>query len=48
MSNERVSAGLQRVLAGLMTACAQDPFEIHVYDYETLKPVEFTLEQHHV
>jgi hypothetical protein len=25
---------------------AQDPFEIHVYDYETLKPGQFTLEQH--
>jgi hypothetical protein len=24
----------------------QDPFEIHVYDYETLKPGQFTLEQH--
>jgi len=27
-------------------AHAQDPFEIHVYDYETLKPGQFTLEQH--
>ncbi|MGP0073786.1 MAG: hypothetical protein ACLPWF_17870 [Bryobacteraceae bacterium] len=27
-------------------ACAQDPFEIHVYEYETLKPGQFTLEQH--
>jgi hypothetical protein len=27
-------------------ASAQDPFEIHVYDYETLKPGAFTLEQH--
>jgi len=27
-------------------ARAQDPFEIHVYDYETLKPGQFTLEQH--
>jgi hypothetical protein len=26
--------------------CAQDPFEIHVYEYETLKPGQFTLEQH--
>ena len=26
-------------------AQAQDPFEIHVYDYETLKPGQFTLEQ---
>jgi len=28
------------------TAQAQDPFEIHVYEYETLKPGQFTLEQH--
>ncbi len=27
-------------------AWAQDPFEIHVYDYETLEPGQFTLEQH--
>lgn len=27
-------------------AHAQDPFEIHVYEYETLKPGQFTLEQH--
>ena len=27
-------------------ARAQDPFEIHVYEYETLKPGQFTLEQH--
>ena len=27
-------------------ALAQDPFEIHVYEYETLKPGQFTLEQH--
>jgi hypothetical protein len=27
-------------------ACAQDPFEIHVYEYETLSPLRFTLEQH--
>ena len=27
-------------------ALAQDPFEIHVYDYETLKPGQFTIEQH--
>src|ERR1700681_3626881 len=25
---------------------AQDPFEIHIYEYETLKPGQFTLEQH--
>ena len=37
------------VLAGLIAASparAQDPFEIHVYEYESLKPGEFTLEQH--
>lgn len=27
-------------------AAAQDPFEIHVYEYETLQPGQFTLEQH--
>lgn len=27
-------------------ARAQDPFEIHVYEYETLKPGQFTLEHH--
>jgi len=27
-------------------ACAQDPFEIHVYEYETLHPGQFTLETH--
>lgn len=27
-------------------ARAQDPFEIHVYEYEPLKPGQFTLEQH--
>lgn len=31
---------------GLVIARAQDPFEIHVYEYETLKPAAFTLEQH--
>jgi hypothetical protein len=25
---------------------AQDPFEIHVYEYETLKPFQFTFETH--
>lgn len=25
---------------------AQDPFEIHVYEYETLKPYQFTFETH--
>ncbi len=34
------------LLAGWVTAHAQDPFEIHVYEYEALKPAEFTLEQH--
>jgi hypothetical protein len=27
-------------------ARAQDPFEIHVYEYEMLRPGEFTLETH--
>src|SRR5260370_26867123 len=27
-------------------ACAQDPFEIHVYEYETLKRGQFTYEAH--
>lgn len=27
-------------------AYAQDPFEIHVYEYEKLRPLQFTLEQH--
>jgi len=27
-------------------AYAQDPFEIHVYEYETLHPLQFTIEQH--
>lgn len=27
-------------------ARAQDPFEIHVYEYETLHPCQFTLETH--
>jgi hypothetical protein len=27
-------------------APAQDPFEIHVYEYETLHPGQFTLETH--
>lgn len=38
-----------RFLIALLAACpvwAQDPFEIHVYDYETLRPGQFTLEQH--
>lgn len=32
----------------LLTAliAAQDPFEIHVYEYETLKPLQFTFETH--
>ena len=28
------------------TLAAQDPFEIHVYEYETLKPFQFTFETH--
>jgi len=35
-------------LLALTAVCAhaQDPFEIHVYEYETLSPLRFTLEQH--
>jgi hypothetical protein len=33
-------------IALAIPVCAQDPFEIHVYEYETLKPGQFTLEQH--
>ena len=33
-------------LALAAAAYAQDPFEIHVYEYETLHPLQFTLEQH--
>ena len=32
--------------AALLPLKAQDPFEIHVYEYEALKPRQFTLEQH--
>jgi hypothetical protein len=32
--------------AALVPALAQDPFEIHVYEYETLRRGQFTLEQH--
>jgi len=39
-----LGAALVNALAG--PVCAQDPFEIHVYEYETLKPGQFTLEQH--
>jgi hypothetical protein len=37
-------ARLVLVLAAVSRA--QDPFEIHVYEYETLKPGRFTLEAH--
>jgi hypothetical protein len=44
-------AGLGFALAGMLTALtvelrAQDPFEIHVLEYEQLKPGEFTFENH--
>lgn len=29
-----------------LPAVAQDPFEIHVYEYETMRPGDFTLEAH--
>src|SRR5437867_1714778 len=44
-----LARGLKRtsLWAILLFACcafAQDPFEIHVYEFETLKPLQFTLE----
>lgn len=50
------SATAQRAQTGVLRLClllvmgaslfAQDPFDIHVYQYETLAPGGFTLEQH--
>jgi len=34
------------LLFGGVAAFAQDPFEIHIYQYELLQPGRFTLEQH--
>jgi hypothetical protein len=34
------------LLAYAIPSPAQDPFEIHIYQYETLEPGRFTLEQH--
>ena len=34
------------VLVNCLPAQAQDPFEIHIYQYEKLEPGRFTLEQH--
>lgn len=34
------------VVPGATAVRAQDPFEIHVYQYESLEPGRFTLEQH--
>jgi hypothetical protein len=45
----RLLAMLFSLLSGLVladSAYAQDPFEIHVYEYESLKPGAFTLEGH--
>lgn len=42
----RFAAWIWIGLAGAAAAWAQDPFEIHVYDYESLKPGQFTIEQH--
>lgn len=49
MSVSHISPVIATILLGSAFAVlcsAQDPFEIHVYDYETLKPGQFTLEQH--
>jgi hypothetical protein len=34
------------LLVAAVPACGQDPFEIHVYEYETLHPGTFTFETH--
>jgi hypothetical protein len=50
MTSGRPWRALARHLAMLMVStgvlCAQDPFEIHVLEYETLQPGEFTFENH--
>jgi hypothetical protein len=49
VSVARLSAAIAAILLTSMLAVrarAQDPFEIHVYEYETLEPGQFTLEQH--
>ncbi|MGA2725716.1 MAG: hypothetical protein ABSG79_25315 [Bryobacteraceae bacterium] len=42
----RTWARIATCLLFLAVAQAQDPFEIHVYEYETLRPAEFTFETH--
>src|ERR1700721_2550881 len=50
MTSGRPWRALARHLAMLMVStgvlCAQDAFEIHVLEYETLQPGEFTFENH--
>jgi len=46
MASLRIPAMIFISLLPASHAFAQDPFEIHVYDYETLKPGQFSLEQH--
>ena len=42
----RTRAWVATCLLFLPVAQAQDPFEIHVYEYEALRPGEFTFETH--
>ncbi len=37
---------LSVLMVSMGALCAQDPFEIHVLEYEQLKPGEFTFENH--
>jgi hypothetical protein len=37
---------LPALIVSMGVLCAQDPFEIHVLEYEELKPCEFTFENH--
>jgi hypothetical protein len=50
MPSRRQGCAFARLLSVLMVSmgalCAQDPFEIHVLDYEQLQPGEFTFENH--
>lgn len=46
-NSRRVRQSLLLFVAGAgLIVRGQDPFEIHVYEYETLKPGRFTLKQH--
>lgn len=42
----RIARTLSLLALFSVPVLAQDPFEIHVYEYETLKPGQFTFEQH--